>query len=126
MNYSKQREALLNILRGTKSHPTASEIYDKLHETDPRISLGTVYRNLALLAENGMIMRIDTDHDSAHYDGCTDPHYHFVCDRCKRVSDIDIDPLVLDREVAEKYGCSVSRHSLIFYGECRDCKSKFN
>lgn len=126
MNYSKQREALLNILSNTKSHPTAHEIYVKMHETDPKISLGTVYRNLALLTENGTIQRINTDQDSAHYDGFTDPHYHFVCNECGRVTDLDLAPIELDNEIETKYGCSVSGHSLVFYGVCDVCKTHIN
>ena len=74
MGYSRQREMLLYVLRQTKSHPTADDIYNELRKRDPKISLGTVYRNLALLTRNGSILRIDTEHDSVHYDGLTHPH----------------------------------------------------
>lgn len=122
MNYSKQRESLLNYLRSTKTHPTANEIYIELRKDDSRISLGTVYRNLALLTENGMIKRVDTDHDTAHYDGEVTPHYHFVCNRCGKVFDLSIRQLNLDKEVEENIGCNVSGHSLIFNGICKECK----
>lgn len=124
MNYSKQRETILNVLRSTKSHPTANDIYVEMKKSDPKISLGTVYRNLSVLAENGMILRLDTEHDSVHYDGCVDQHYHFVCNDCKKVMDLDITPIESEKQIEEKYGCSVSGHTLIFYGTCNNCKQK--
>lgn len=122
MRYSKQRESLLSVLRNTRQHPTAQEIYEKMRERDPKISLGTVYRNLALLTELGEILRIDTEHDSVHYDGFTHQHYHFVCSDCKSVSDLDMPPLSIEAEVEKQTGCSVSGHSLVFYGKCKNCK----
>lgn len=122
MNYSKQREAVLNILQHSKTHPTANDIYVELRKREPRISLGTVYRNLALLCENGMVARIDSNHDSVHYDGCTEPHYHFICDKCGGVYDLDIEEINLDKEVEKSIGCNVSGHSLIFNGICIRCK----
>lgn len=123
MNYSKQRESMLRILRNTKSHPTANEIYIQMRKTDPKISLGTVYRNLSLLCDKGIILRIDTDHDSVHYDGRIEPHCHFVCNDCKKVFDLLIDTTALNKEVKEEYGFEVSSHSLIFYGKCSKCKN---
>ncbi len=123
MNYSKQREAMLKILCGTKTHPTANEIYLEMRKADPKISLGTVYRNLALLTETGTIMRIDTNHDSVHYDGCTDTHYHFICEKCGKVYDLRLEPLKLKAEVEAEIDCEVSDHMLIFYGKCSKCKS---
>jgi Fur family peroxide stress response transcriptional regulator len=92
-------------------------------KSDPKISLGTVYRNLALLSENGIIKRIDTEDNSVHYDGDISRHYHFVCDKCARVFDIEYaEQTDIDREIEKKYGYTVSSHTLIFYGLCNDCK----
>ena len=123
MNYSKQREAMMNILRNTRSHPTAQQIYSEMRKSDPKISLGTVYRNLALLTAKGSVLRIDTNHDSVHYDAYTAPHYHFVCNDCKRVYDLEMKPLMLDKRVEECFDCTVTGHSLIFYGICGNCKA---
>lgn len=123
MGYSRQREQMLSVLRSTRSHPTANEIYEEMRKRDPRISLGTVYRNLAMLSENGTILRIDTEHDSVHYDGFTHPHYHFVCNGCGEVSDLSVGQIELDEKVEEEIGCSVSSHMLVFYGKCKKCKS---
>lgn len=121
MNYSKQRESMMHFLKGTKTHPTAQEIYTEMRKNDPKISLGTVYRNLALLTKTGAVLRIDTNQDSVHYDGCTEPHYHLICDHCGKVYDLDIEQMDLDKKIEAEYGCRISGHSLIFYGKCRDC-----
>lgn len=123
MGYSRQREILLSVLRSTRSHPTANEIYESMRERDPKISLGTVYRNLAMLSENGTILRIDTEHDSVHYDGCTHPHYHFVCNECGAVSDLFVERIDIDEKVENELGCSLSSHTLVFYGKCKNCKN---
>lgn len=122
MGYSKQREIILSALRSTRSHPTANEIYERVRKTDSKISLGTVYRNLALLSEQGVILRIDTEHESVHYDGFTHPHYHFVCNCCGKVYDLSLKPLSAEHEVEEELGCTVSSHTMVFYGKCKDCK----
>ena len=82
MNYSKQREALLRVLRSTRSHPTAYWVYEELRKEIPNISLGTVYRNLAKLAQNGDILKLDIISDKERFDGFTARHAHFVCNEC--------------------------------------------
>lgn len=126
MNYSKQRETMLKILRETRTHPTANDIYVEMRRIDPKISLGTVYRNLALLTKNGEIMRIDTDQDSVHYDGFMAPHYHHVCNQCGRITDLDIPQFEPDEEIEKKYGCSVTGHAVVFYGICSKCNMLTN
>lgn len=123
MGYSKQREALLTVLANTTEHPTANDIYEKMRKTHPTISRGTVYRNLAMLSESGRVLRIDTVHDSVHYDGCVSPHYHFVCNKCGCVADLNILPIDVDAAVEADIECKVNKHSLIFYGECKECKA---
>ncbi len=122
MGYSKQREMLLSVLRSTSSHPTANDIYEEMRKRDPKISLGTVYRNLALLTKSGTILRIDTEDDSVHYDGFTHPHYHFICNECGEVTDLSIDPISIDSEVEKEIGGDVVGHSFVFYGKCKKCK----
>lgn len=121
MGYSRQRELLLAVLRDTRSHPTATDIYDEMRRRKSKVSLGTVYRNLAMLTETGEILRIDTDQDSVHYDGFTHPHYHFVCKECGKVSDLSISPLSMEAEVEKETGGVVAGHTLLFYGKCKNC-----
>ncbi len=113
---------LLSVLRETRSHPTATELYEVLRERDPKISLGTVYRNLALLSENGSILRIDTEHDSVHYDGFTHAHYHFICNECGAVSDLSVAPININDAVEAETDGNVTGHTLVFYGRCKSCK----
>ena len=123
MRYSKQREALIEILKNTKSHPTADWLYTELRKKFPNVSLATVYRNLKQLTENGDILSISTGSGSEHFDGTVKPHYHFVCTRCGRVSDVDVATFdELNDSVKEKTGIDIHSHSLMFYGICSDCK----
>ena len=98
--HSKQRDAIFENLRSRKDHPTAEEIYLSLKPAMPAISLATVYRNLAQLENEGLILRLGSG-GSARYDGDTDPHYHLLCLGCGRVFDI---PYIDDGGLCEKAG----------------------
>lgn len=122
MNYSKQREALLTLLRSTSSHPSADWLYENLRKEFPNISLGTVYRNLSVLADNGDIVRIRTASNKEHFDGFVHKHHHFVCRRCDNILDVDIDGMEFtEKQAAEKLNADVEDYSLIFYGVCSNC-----
>ena len=122
--YSHQREAIREALMSVKTHPTAAEIYDMVREHIPNISLGTVYRNLSMLAAEGEILRISTGEGTERYDATTASHCHFVCSQCGGVSDLDLPSDDLDRMAEMASGSSVERHSLIFYGTCAECISE--
>lgn len=122
--YSHQREAVREALMSVKSHPTASEIYDMVREKIPNISLGTVYRNLSVLADEGEILRISTGEGTERFDATTGAHSHLVCSRCGRVSDVDIPTGELERAAERASGAKIERHSLIFYGVCAECVKK--
>ena len=77
--YSRQREAILNYLKGTTAHPTAEQIYSDLKGDYPELSLATVYRNLGYLLNNGEIMKINIEGTTVRYDYTTNCHYHLVC-----------------------------------------------
>ena len=122
-NYSKQREAMLTELRSRHDHPTAAQVYDSVRRVLPNISLGTVYRNLAKLAQNGDILKLDIISDKERFDGFTARHAHFVCNECKAVLDADIPETYNIREETEQsLGCSIESLSLTFYGVCDECK----
>ena len=120
---TKQREAILKVLRGTTSHPTADWIYDEVRKEIPNISLGTVYRNLRLLREGGEILELRLSGAFGRFDGNTDNHYHFRCEKCGRVFDVD-EPVdrELDDRVAQKTGFRISHHRLEFRGLCQECQ----
>lgn len=119
---SKQRDAILRVLRSTKSHPTAEWLYEEVKKEIPNISLGTVYRNLRAMNDGGDILELEQTGTFRRFDGNSANHYHFRCDQCGRVFDIH-EPLVtgIDERVAKNTGFHVAYHRLEFRGTCRDC-----
>lgn len=122
MKRSRQREAMLALIKGTKCHPNALWLYDEMRKDFPNISLGTVYRNLGVLEQTGEIMRVCTAGGSEHYDGNTNDHCHFICRVCDRVLDIDVPEVHSLAAAAQRCGVSVESCSLIFSGVCKDCR----
>ncbi len=121
LNYSRQREAILDYLCHTTSHPTAEEVYTHIQSIYPNISLGTVYRNLVLLVEHGQVLKIQGD-ECDHFDGQTKPHYHFLCDTCHRVYDVEMSPLSeLEHDAACHFPGKIRGHNVLFYGVCDSC-----
>ncbi len=125
LKYSRQREEIKQYLMGRTDHPTAEAIYSALREIDPKISLGTVYRNLSLLSELGEIRKIATEIGPDHFDGNAAPHYHFVCRQCQQMTDISM-PVEHDltREVMRSADGEVDSVELVAYGVCRSCGGK--
>lgn len=122
---TKQRRIILDVLRSTKSHPTADWLYEKVKDKIPNISLGTVYRNLNILKEMNEIMELNYGSTYSRFDGNPQNHYHFVCERCGRVFDIDEEVhREMDRRVEEKTGFTVRYHRMEFYGTCRECQNE--
>ena len=124
--YSKKREAILSAIRGTGVHPSAEWVYQTLKPAHPDLSLGTVYRNLTLFQQQGIIQSVGVVNGQERFDGVTVPHSHFVCRCCGAVMDLHSAVLSpdMDRRVGEEYGLAVERHELTFYGRCRSCLSK--
>ncbi len=121
LNYSRQREAILDYLCHTTSHPTAEEVYTHIQSIYPNISLGTVYRNLALLVEHGQALKIQGD-ECDHFDGQTKLHYHFLCDACHRVYDVEMPPFSqLEHDAACRFPGKIRGHNVLFYGVCDNC-----
>ncbi len=121
--YSRQREAIKEYLSQSKEHPTADTIYMDIRESYPNISLGTVYRNLNLLVEMGEILRINGMDGSDRYDGNTLKHYHFLCNKCKRVLDIEMEAIDHINSTANKnFSGKVEGHIAYFFGKCNECE----
>ena len=124
-NYSKQRQAIMDFLCSRTDHPTAEVIYQNVKAQLPNISLGTVYRNLNQLADNGRIRRIKGANDAEHFDGNTSAHQHFICTICGAVDDIFLTDLqlldALDQAACKAYDGSISCNDIYFYGSCRKC-----
>ena len=122
LKYSRQREAVLVYLRSTKSHPTAEQVYQKIREEFPKISLGTVYRNLNLLADCGEILRLNCGDGVEHFDATTTPHNHFICRRCRQVIDLEADwDFELDTKMDDEFPGKIEGHEIYFYGSCKKC-----
>jgi len=124
LKYSRQRESIVNFLATRKDHPTADMIYNHLRAEQPNLSLGTVYRNLALLTELGEIQKLSYGIGPDHFDGNALPHYHFVCTKCGAVSDIENCVLPDIASIASKnFDGYITGYSLHFYGRCPHCKN---
>lgn len=127
LKYSRQRESIKEYLAHTKEHPTADMVYMHIKEVYPNISLGTVYRNLNLLVDQGEIIKLSQGTGSDRFDGNTDPHFHFICNKCSSVLDLDVAPGALDHiNVIAGAGFSgeISGHIIHFYGTCPNCIKK--
>ena len=119
MRYSKQRELITEIIKGRKDHPTADMIYTSARELEPNISLGTVYRNLKLLADEGVIITLETEDKRLHYDGDISRHSHFICSKCGKIVDL-FKPAKTPNELVE-LGLIVTGEKCIYYGYCPKC-----
>jgi Fur family peroxide stress response transcriptional regulator len=122
--YSRKREAILNAIRSTDTHPSADWVYQTLRPIYPDLSLGTVYRNLTKFKEEGLIVSVCTVNGQERFDATVTPHTHLICKSCGSVTDLpDIRPdqdLQLD-QVARLHGVEIDRCELVFYGKCSRC-----
>jgi Fur family peroxide stress response transcriptional regulator len=115
--YSRQRERILEYLKGTKIHPNADMVYEKMREEFPSISLGTVYRNLHMLSEQGIILRLRSGSGPDRFDADLNSHSHFQCDNCGKIYDIEEHP---DRTVPKSRHLIKSHHTT-YGGTCMNC-----
>ena len=122
----RKRDAILSCLRQTTEHPSADWVYAKLKPEIPDLALGTVYRNLALFKDQGLITSLGTVGGVERFDGNTAPHVHFVCNDCSAVVDLhQMDaPQRLCGEAASHIGGRVDSCQLMFFGTCRNCLAK--
>lgn len=122
--FSKKRAAILEALRGTNEHPSAEMLYARLKGEFPDLSLGTVYRNLAIFVADGDAVSVGTVAGQERYDADTTPHAHFICSCCGAVLDVCSPNLAgLDRQIEEETGGVVTGRSLSFTGLCARCVS---
>ncbi len=121
-----QRRIILDSVKELDIHATAEQVYENVVSKHPTISKATVYRNLARMAEAGEILNIGNLFGSVHYDHNCHEHYHFVCEECKRIFDVDDCFLDIPSRFTGMEGFEVTGHLLTFRGLCRDCNSKKN
>jgi Fur family transcriptional regulator, peroxide stress response regulator len=120
---TRQRELILAILKGTHAHPTADGIYEEARKKIPRISKGTVYRNLAILSKIGEIVELNLDGTNTRYEVKQSSHYHFRCEQCGKVEDVNIPfSEELNDKASDATGYMVTSHQLEFRGLCKECQ----
>ena len=119
MRNSKQRDEILAVLRSARYHFSAVEVYDRVREQIPDISLGTVYRNLGKLVESGEALMLETEERAVRYDGFVQPHTHFMCEECKEIYDFPC------KKITRKIdGFLIRSERTIYYGVCKKCLEK--
>ncbi len=127
MRYSKQREIIYKVLKNDTSHPNVDSIYMNVKKVIPDISLGTVYRNLNLLADQKEILRLDIGDGVVHFDARISPHYHLICDECGEIKDLFLDESLISTFIDKVQGeCDEQIHNadIIFHGTCQNCLKK--
>lgn len=124
MKFSYQREGILKDVQSRMDHPTANMVYESVRKEQPNISLGTVYRNLNVLVEHGLISKISTGIGPDHFDGHMKPHHHFICNACGDVIDMEYEPeLDVVGEASKNFSGSIEAYELQFSGTCAKCLS---
>lgn len=125
IKYSRQRESIKNFLENRYDHPTAETVYANIRQEYPNISLGTVYRNLALLSELGEIQKISTGIGPDRFDGNPRSHYHFFCRKCGSVLDLKMENIDHINTIAgASFDGTIEGHITHFYGLCPECTKK--
>ena len=119
----RKRNAILSYLQCTDAHPSAETIFSDLKAQIPDLSIGTVYRNLKLFQQQGLVSVIATVSGVERFDANTDPHVHFICEGCDAVVDLHqlSTPQTLCSDAESAIGCAVSGCQLSFTGKCRTC-----
>jgi Fur family ferric uptake transcriptional regulator/Fur family peroxide stress response transcriptional regulator len=122
---SELRDRILELLKSTGNHPTAAWVFDKLRTEFPRVAVGTVYRNLNILVSEGLVKMINFNEPIERYDGNLLKHYHFICEQCGTIQDLDIPPLKsIENRIEKQTGMDVTHHRIDFYGICPTCKRR--
>lgn len=120
---SKLREEIIRVLESSDMHPTANWIYDQLKVDNPSLSLGTVYRNLGILVEQGVVDKLDFGSTFDRYEAKKPDHYHFICEKCGNVIDLEMPIRTdLNSEVDKIAGFKTRKHRIEFFGICDACR----
>lgn len=120
---SRHREALLRALREAGTHLSADELYHRLRSDGSRMSFGTVYRNLRILKEQGLILELESKREGSRFDANLAPHAHFSCVQCGAIEDVDVVlPKAITEELARR-GLEVTGYQVSFSGRCARCRN---
>ncbi|NOZ69300.1 MAG: transcriptional repressor [Deferribacteres bacterium] len=118
-----QRLAILNFLRGNKSHPSAEDIYKAVLKHYPTMSFATVYNTLEALKNKQRVKELKIDSGKKRYDPDTTKHHHILCIKCKKILDLHTD-FKLDVPEELTHGFELLGNSIEFYGLCRKCRKR--
>jgi Fur family transcriptional regulator, ferric uptake regulator len=122
LRMTEQRQALLDELKSARNHPSADQLYELVRKRLPRISLGTVYRNLDLLSEQGLVRKMELG-GQMRFDADLTHHCHVRCERCGRVDDVDCDsPEHLKQAFTAPNGYRITGHRFEWMGVCPECQ----
>jgi len=122
---SKQRNRILELLHSTDSHPTADWIYEQIKKDFPRLSLGTVYRNLSILTRQGLVKKIHFGSTFDRFEANVKPHYHLICESCGKICDFEMTIYENINEQAKQLtNFNINHHKIEFFGICEDCRIK--
>jgi len=122
LRMTHQRKVILEELRKVVTHPSAYEVYEMVRKRLPRISLGTIYRNLEILSENGEIQKLEFGCTLKHFDGIAENHYHIRCIHCDRVVDAPADfDVAVNHDLINATDFKIIGHNLELIGICPDC-----
>ena len=124
MRSSRQRDAVLEVLRSSCDHPTADIIFERVRAEIPNISLGTVYRNLGQLKDEGFITVVESSDTKVHYEGNLTDHIHFLCKRCHNITDVWCSSPI--PEQLSEMGLQVESQKTVYYGVCKNCRDNIN
>jgi Fur family peroxide stress response transcriptional regulator len=123
LRITEPRRVILETVRQTDRHPTAAWIHRRVRRRLPRVSVGTVYRNLRLLAQAGLVVERPAA-EGSRFEGNLSAHHHFTCDRCHRIYDLaEPADCTVQARIAPTAGFEVVRHRAEFYGHCSRCRS---
>lgn len=120
MRHSVQRQLVLEVLSSTKTHPDAMWIYSEVRKTLPKISLGTVYRNLNELVSAGLAKRVLSASGAERFDADTTSHAHFICKTCGNIFDAEM-PKFPPNNYVDDEDFKVDDFDVVFYGLCKNC-----
>ena len=120
---SRQRERILQLLRETNTHPSADWLYAHMKDEFPKLSLGTVYRNIAVLIEQGLVQKIHFGSTFDRFEANPAPHYHLICEKCGRIEDFKL-PIYdeINQTADNQTDFQINRHMIEFFGICSKCK----
>lgn len=122
LRMTRQRRVILEELRKVDTHPSADEVYEMVRKYLPRISLGTVYRNLEILSERGEIQKLEPGCSLKRFDGKAENHYHIRCIDCDRVVDAPAEfEVAVNHKSKNTADFKIIGHKLEFIGVCSDC-----